>query len=541
MYSYLTMKPLPRYIESASAHKNFWKYSKTTKHECRQDTSMMWITQLMKLQYIQMDLLIHRIQSYNLYIGYVVFFKKLELCQKDHKKRCDKERKKLKKVENENICNPFSRVCILDAGHSETFDEIENCNRMLQEMNEDMRQQLLENNDMIKELKKQLEVSESDKMVLKRENLALKDKLSMWKNKHEKIEKEYGELILDYGRLSVENDSKVNKVRQTEQFQKIFIQKSLTSSVLNIKGNTSCKFGPMPNVPSSSSPREQSVHTGGKLLEIKESQVNSQTKNEQNGRDLNTENESNILTEQPRLSIEVVERDDGCISLISQPSSSVPADVYNAYKFLLITISDWLLCDDIIKFQEWANEKFSVQTNLNAYEVFMELDKKGAISALDLSQLSVFFESIVRHDVVHLIDEFKNGDYDKLRKLVYQNKRSRRVSSSNQVHSPRFRIPNSNTSGSSQRSAGNAQVNVSSTQVNVSNTQVNVSNGRVLERPGAAEDNNPTSRVGHDHQGSRRFDSTCPRTSSSRVRSGLLMHGNSENVPDVSTVTNTGG
>ena len=507
----------------------------------------------------------------------------------DFKNFCMELNKKKCKQHVRSICiSSSSQLGTCDRGLLKrlikTFIKIENSNRMLMEENKIIREELLEKDKFIEEMKKQLDFLKSDKLVTERKNLSehedmrqkllrkdelmdektrqfkmlesealsleskcrtLEEKLSKLQEECQKIKKDYKELILDHGRILVQNDLKMNKVKETKQFQKVYVSKSSTSSVLNIKGNNSCNSGPMPNIlsrnqvsllPSSSlSPsRKQSVGANGELFEVSEGQGNYQTKCE-DGRDLNAENESNVLTEQPRFSVEVVDRDN------AGPSSSVPADVSNAYKFLLLTISDWLLYDDILKLQEWANETFSVQTNLNAHEVFMELNKKGAISALDLSQLRVFFESIVRHDLSYLIDEFKNGDYDKLRKLVYQNKRSRRVSSSNQVHSPRFRLPNSNTPGSSRRSAGNTQVNVSSTQVNVSNTQVNINNGRVLERPSAAEDNNPTSHVGRDHEGSGRFGSNFSSTSSSRIRSGLLMHGNSENIPNVSAVTNRRG
>ena len=405
---------------------------------------------------------------------------------------------------------------------------------MLLKKYEDMSDQLLEKDKLINKKMRECEMLKSINLSLEKQHVILENKLSKLEAKYQKIKNDYGELFLEYGRLSVENDSKANKMKTIEQFQRIFLPKSLASSVVNIKGKNSRHSVSMPNVPSSSSSSlsaQQSAGAGGESPRVSAS--NSKNNYEENGGHLNTGNERNLFSEQLRLSIDVVERDNGePISLINQPCSSVPADVYNAYKLLLLTISDRLLYEDIIKVQEWADEKFAVQTNLNPYDVFMELDKKGAITALDLSQLGVFFESIVRHDLVHLIHEFKNGDYDKLKKLVFQtksrNKSGKWVCSSSQV---RVRLANDNTLVSSQRPMTNALV---------SNAYVDVGNAQVLEKSRTAEGNNPTS-VGCDHQDSRSFGSNFLGRSSSRIQGGLSMHGDSENVLNVSAVTKSRG
>ena len=59
--------------------------------------------------------------------------------------------------------------------------------------------------------------------------------------------------------------------------------------------------------------------------------------------------------------------------------------------------------------------KFSIDNAQNAKDVLFALDKKRAINAENLSQLSDFFESIGRYDLLHIIDAFLLGDYSWVR------------------------------------------------------------------------------------------------------------------------------
>ena len=143
----------------------------------------------------------------------------------------------------------------------------------------------------------------------------------------------------------------------------------------------------------------------------------------------------NVSSENLKFPVEVSERSDAePINLSNKPSSLVTASVYNVYKLLLLTISHALLSSDIDRLKKWANETFSIQTNLSATDVILQLDKNGIIKASDLTQLRVFFEKNFRFDLVCLIDEFYKGEYTKLWKLADQNK-SRRTNI-NQIYPP---------------------------------------------------------------------------------------------------------
>ncbi|XP_028409403.1 uncharacterized protein LOC114532005 isoform X2 [Dendronephthya gigantea] len=105
------------------------------------------------------------------------------------------------------------------------------------------------------------------------------------------------------------------------------------------------------------------------------------------------------------------------ISLSNKPSTSVAAILYNNYKILLLTLAQGLLSSDVIKLKHWASQNFSIENASNASDVFFKLDEKGAINAEDLSNLCVFFKSIIRYDLLHMIDLFLLGDYSLLRQV----------------------------------------------------------------------------------------------------------------------------
>jgi hypothetical protein len=188
-----------------------------------------------------------------------------------------------------------------------------------------------------------------------------------------------------------------------------------------------------------------------------------------------------------------------------------------------------LLYSDIIKLKEWANRKFSIDSNLSRAKIILQLDQKGVINASDVGQLRVFFESITRFDLVYLIDEFYNGDYDKLRKLFNQHKSiknsHKRMANLNRVHSSRVLPPDNNTSRSPL----------------TSNTVNRVSNIEVFERPSTADENNGVSII----RNSQRTENGHSNVGSTNVAtiSGnrFSTHENSEDVPDCPAVNNTRG
>jgi hypothetical protein len=112
-----------------------------------------------------------------------------------------------------------------------------------------------------------------------------------------------------------------------------------------------------------------------------------------------------------------VQQDSGTeyISLGNVPPTSVATTLYNNYKLLLLSLAKRLLSSDVVKLKNWGSQNFSINDPHNATDVLFQLDQKGIINASDLSQLCHFFESIVRYDLVYIIDAFLLGDYSLLR------------------------------------------------------------------------------------------------------------------------------
>ena len=91
------------------------------------------------------------------------------------------------------------------------------------------------------------------------------------------------------------------------------------------------------------------------------------------------------------------------------------------YKTLLLTIAKLLLPHDVKKLKSWAEKKLSVANCQNATDVLYQFDRVGFISASNLGHLRDFFESILRIDVVCILDGFMVGDYSFLRTaLIYK-------------------------------------------------------------------------------------------------------------------------
>ena len=111
------------------------------------------------------------------------------------------------------------------------------------------------------------------------------------------------------------------------------------------------------------------------------------------------------------------------ISLSNVPSTSVAKILYHNYKMLLLSLGKMLLSADVIELKNWANNNFSVTNAQNATDVLLQLDEKEIINASNLSSLRVFFESIGRIDLVHIIDTFLLGDYSLLHQTAFPTKR----------------------------------------------------------------------------------------------------------------------
>jgi hypothetical protein len=137
------------------------------------------------------------------------------------------------------------------------------------------------------------------------------------------------------------------------------------------------------------------------------------------------------------LSLSVQQDDSGTeyISLGNVPPTSVAATLYNNYKLLLVSLGQRLLSSDVVKLKNWANQNFSINNLQNATDVLFQLDQKAVMNASDLSQLSHFFESIVRIDLVYIIDAFLLGDYSLLRQTSPPKQQGANAAQTSQYHS----------------------------------------------------------------------------------------------------------
>ncbi|CAB4021934.1 RING finger and CHY zinc finger domain-containing 1-like [Paramuricea clavata] len=475
-----------------------------------------------------------------------------------------------------------SDVCKRDQA-TQTFDgnnEFETCpdglnceteknNRMLMEENVAVKQQLLEKDELIKEMKSQFACEKRKFLKMKYEysiekknisekNKSLENKLEQLKDIYGNLQKEYKDTLLDFGRLSVESDSKTNLGEKSETFQKLFSPKLSASLVVNMAGNSSSHFSPRSSInsavqsnsvqsedekkplPALSLPSpsgEQSVGASRELVELNACQGDHQS----NGSGAQNHNQcSNVRPNNKKIDVsldsppfptEVHERSNAQpLGLLNEPSSSVNAHVYNVYRLLLLTISDRLLYSDVFKLKEWAKEKFSVESYLCPSKVILQLDQKGVINASDLGQLRVFFESITRFDLVYLIDEFYNGDYDKLRKLINQHKSinnsQEREANLNRVHSSRVLPPDNNTPRSPLRS----------------NTVDRVGNVETFEQPSTADENNGVSIVRNCQRTENVQQSNVAGRNVATISGNRFStHENSKDVPDDDAVNHTKG
>ena len=126
------------------------------------------------------------------------------------------------------------------------------------------------------------------------------------------------------------------------------------------------------------------------------------------------------------LSFSVQQHDSGMesITLANKPATSVATTLYNNYKFMLLTLAQRLLSSEVVVLKDWAAQNFSIVNPQNATDVLFQLDEKQVINASDLGRLCDFFESIIRFDLVYIVDAFLLGDYSLLRQNSASKNRS---------------------------------------------------------------------------------------------------------------------
>ena len=310
---------------------------------------------------------------------------------------------------------------------------------------------------------------------LKDDNRSLRKQLASLKMKNH----QYEESLFELEKLSVEENAKRNEERKSELFSKIYhssssgTKPSLASTSndraknerLGYPKNEQESFSPSdpssietttasanPSVKNASPVQsaafnEQSVKKTEEIVQgsvsLKLSEENptpptesfTSTSNADGGRGGNgfedviaTSSNSGPTSQQTCevLSFSVQQHDSGMenISLDSKPPVSVATTLYNNYKLLLLTLAQRLLASDVVMLKDWAAQNFSIKNPQNATDVLFQLDEKRVINASDLNRLSDFFESIIRFDLVYVIDAFLRGDYDLLRQTPASKKQT---------------------------------------------------------------------------------------------------------------------
>ncbi|XP_046851518.1 uncharacterized protein LOC124444888 isoform X2 [Xenia sp. Carnegie-2017] len=109
-------------------------------------------------------------------------------------------------------------------------------------------------------------------------------------------------------------------------------------------------------------------------------------------------------------------------TLTSTPSSltddlhiGVHQNIENNFHLLLLRISNKLLKPEITALRNWVGTEFEISSSLSVIEIFQELVRKRIINIFDLSRLKTFFDTLLRYDIIFLIDKYLLGDYSQLR------------------------------------------------------------------------------------------------------------------------------
>ena len=200
----------------------------------------------------------------------------------------------------------------------------------------------------------------------------------------------------EFGRVSYENDQKAIEKRRKENFKKLF-----KSDVVDV-----CP----PPAEAAQLPRDDGASTSTAVTQSPDVEASG---------NVEIKPAIAVVEEIPE---RVVVREESsnreAVSLTYVPSTAVEKSIYNNYKLLLLVISDMLLSGEIEKFKDWARDMYDMDLSSHVYEGFLELDRKGIISASDLTNLRLFFETMSRIDLVHLIDCFLQGDFTNLQRSV---------------------------------------------------------------------------------------------------------------------------
>ena len=277
--------------------------------------------------------------------------------------------------------------------------ESQNSSRKLQQENDTLKCELRNQKFLIEKMQRQLESAIQEYIDEKK---ILESEISSLKETVRKIDKDRRDALDELGHVLIKNDS---KTRAGKKFQEIFPWRAV-----NDGGTNSPESSSMSILSANASAFKGTfcLSTRRESVDLHAQQSNDKTK--KNRLQIQDKNESDASADLIPFPVEVIER--------SNAESIGNPEVLNAYKQLLLIINYSLLLGDVAQLKNWASQKFSFEANLTATEVIINLDGKGVISASDLSVLRVFFESIIRIDLVYLIDEFSCGHHTLLRMVM---------------------------------------------------------------------------------------------------------------------------
>ena len=220
------------------------------------------------------------------------------------------------------------------------------------------------------------------------------------------------------------------------------------------------------------------------------------------------------------LSFSVQQHDSGRepISLSNIPPTSVATTLYNNYKFLLLSLAQNLLSSDVVMLQDWAAQNFSINNPRNATDILLQLDQKGVINASDLHQLSDFFESIIRFDLVHIIDAFLLGDYNLLRQSQASKKHTENLLQ-NQGHRAILRSPGFPNAGSTRQFSINTNRNLGTSRKPANNN--GAQNSLPQTQPQSLRNVSDTSNSSHFVSSLRNQPTASTQSNSSKPATGF--------------------
>ena len=258
----------------------------------------------------------------------------------------------------------------------------------------------------VTELEKKLKTQEYNhkKTVqeLQEKNNNLKEEVANLKDKLQEIEEERRETLLQLGHVTIEKEKLLNEKKRDISFNKTFRQNVISFS-------SGAAF-----VSQQSLPSEASTSAASKLT-IGAEALPKCTDQQTDDASISEKFSANLVAAVSVQESREESRGREGVSLSNIPTTAVERSVYNNYKLLLLTIGDRLLSGDVAKLKDWAGRVHAVNVASDISEMFLELDRKGVISASNLEELRKFFGKILRVDLVHLIDCFLLGDYTHLR------------------------------------------------------------------------------------------------------------------------------